>query len=1088
MTLSSQLGGAVAETCLPMDQCNACTRQGLPILPLRQALVPRSSEESGALSNTRKGLRTLRAGYLYVLLDQQTWQAYQVTPDGYLRQFNPYAPPAANETLLCDACTSANHDAPASFLNIDTRKYTNACLAFASDPWPRSVLDAYKDNIAPERFRNLDLRTARDNPDLIEDALVMTAESPRVDQEVHEYQRQQAVGGLDKVHGFHSRFTRVRTLKDFLRNTVDQQALNQGVLALVLDDTVGLVQQYNYMRNGWIEARQRHIEEPMRAYKHQTSDLLIAIRNMHPIWAEQQTASFEPMTGDGPPIFGIPEVERQHAIQQKIRNYDASLEKRYSEADRASFEKNDHRELENYQHYIDWCGKLYAELCRSAQFKRIEQHDYDGADFTSGLAYSQTMTLCLRGGVSEAPPLTGERLDGKASSPDNGPTTLLWVEWLNDPESPVYRAVLMRDKSLLAGLLPSFSTTDEIDWNDSEKLYSAVTKALTSEESSRYVQPYLQAGTAQLLGALNAASARLQPLLGPGVARAVSRLNSASQLLYNGIHLTELKIQMKLSEYYALQCEQLRNLQSRASEAIRRSGKDVKAAMGKVNHEAQKVHRKVVPLIRTGLLSLAVLDPKVANQLITISVWVEGEVDKLRQDLMRKAELGVDRVGSSAHHLLQEITIGVGSLDPRARTTLRGLMVSAEGTANWVRTGFTGLQGVAGSGQLLLALGGFYLLNDSMKKNFEEVERALGDKAPEAKLALYGATLGVLAGGVEVVGIALEAGAGRVQQMGGLSTRAAASANASFRAGQMLARAGAVVGAVTGLFDATQAGMAATRTSKSGDQSAASLYKLSAAFYGAGAIVGITAAVYGATALMGPMGIAILLGMAGYGFYQWARSEESTPLERWARRCVFGFADETPKVHWNQPEHAPVAIAELNAATFGVEADVRFRLRLTAGQSYHRGGSTGGAGTLAQEARLEYRLVLPCFHPERSDYQWTLRLLREGDNPATGETGEVAARGNLIAPSVPSTTIDDAKPAREMDYQIEHGTPTVNIRGATLSNKNALQVVDISGALVLKPQKRRQRIEGAILSLTYWPDRTVPEGYAALTLTTYSNL
>jgi len=54
-----------------------------------------------------------------------------------------------------------------------------------------------------------------------------------------------------------------------------------------------------------------------------------------------------------------------------------------------------------------------------------------------------------------------------------------------------------------------------------------------------------------------------------------------------------------------------------------------------------------------------------------------------------------------------------------------------------------------------------------MKENFEEVERALGDKAPEAKLALYGATLGVLAGGVEVVGIALEAGAGRVQQMGG---------------------------------------------------------------------------------------------------------------------------------------------------------------------------------------------------------------------------------------------------------------------------------------------------------------------------------
>lgn len=82
MTLSSQLGNAVVETCLPLDQCNACTRQGLPILPLRKALVPRAGEDTGAMSNSRMGLRTLRAGYLYVLLDQQTWQAYQVTPDG----------------------------------------------------------------------------------------------------------------------------------------------------------------------------------------------------------------------------------------------------------------------------------------------------------------------------------------------------------------------------------------------------------------------------------------------------------------------------------------------------------------------------------------------------------------------------------------------------------------------------------------------------------------------------------------------------------------------------------------------------------------------------------------------------------------------------------------------------------------------------------------------------------------------------------------------------------------------------------------------------------------------------------------------
>lgn len=1088
MTLSSQLENTAVETCLPLDQCNACTRQGLPILPLRKALVPRASEDTGAMSNSRMGLRTLRAGYLYVLLDEQTWQAYQVTPDGYLRQFNPDAPPAANETPLCDACTSAGHDAPASFLNIDIRKYTHAWLAFASDPWPRSVLDAYKKSTAAGRFRKLDVRAARDAPDSIEDALLMTATEPRVDQQVHEYQRYEAVGDLDKVHGFHSRVTRVGALKNYLRQTIDQQRLQQGVLALVLDDTVGLIQQYNYLRNGWIEARQRYIEDPMRTYKRQTSDLLLAIREMHPVWAEQQTASFAPMTGDAPPVFGDPEVERQRVIKEKVRKYNASLEKRYSEADRASFEKDFQRELANYQHYIDWCGRQYAELCHGAPFKHIEEHDYDGTDFTSGVAYSLTMTMCLRGGISEAPLIDQQSTDEKASFSDKDPTAKLWLEWLKNPQSPIYRSILTRDESLLAGLLPSFSVTGETDWNDSEKLYSAVTKALTSDEFNRYVQPRIQTAMAQLLGALNAASARLQPRLGPGVVRVVSRLNSASQLLYNGVHLTQLKIQMKLSEYYALQSEYLRKAQSRASEAIRLGEKSAKANVDKVNHKFQKVQRKVVPLIRTGLLSMAVLDPKIANQLITVSVWVEGEADNLRRDLMRNTEQSIGRAGASAQHMLQEVTVGVGSLDPKARATLRGLMVSTTVAANWVRAGFTGLRGVAGSGQLLLALGGFYLLNDSMKKNFEEAERALGDKAPEARLALYGATLGVLAAGMEVIGIALEAGAGRIQHAAGLPARVTASAKATYRAGQIIARAGAVIGAVTGLFDATQAGMAAIRTSKSGDQSAASLYKLSARFSGAGAIVGITAAAYGATALIGPMGLAILLGLAGYGFFQWAKSEESTPLERWARRCVFGYANETPKIHWNQPEHAPVAIAELNAATFNVEADVRFRLRLIAGQSQHRGGSTGGAGTLAQEERLEYRLVLPCFHPEHSNYQWTLRILREGDNPNTDGVGEVAASGNLVAPTVPLTANEAARSTRNVNYQAEPGTPTVKTRSAMSPISNALQVVDISGALVFKPVERRLRVEAAILSLTYWPDRNIPEGYAALTLTTYSNL
>jgi hypothetical protein len=210
---------------------------------------------------------------------------------------------------------------------------------------------------------------------------------------------------------------------------------------------------------------------------------------------------------------------------------------------------------------------------------------------------------------------------------------------------------------------------------------------------------------------------------------------------------------------------------------------------------------------------------------------------------------------------------------------------------------------------------------------------------------------------------------------------AGSSAKATFRAGQILTRTGAVIGAVTGLFDAAQAGMAASRTMKAGDS-----------------------------------------------------------------------------------------------------------LRLIAGQSHHRGGSTGGAGTLAQEERLEYRLVLPCFHPEHSNYQWTLRILLEGDNPNTEGVGEVAASGNLDVPTVPLMANEAAKSPRNVSYQAEPGTPTVKTRSAMSPISSALQVVDISGALVFKPIERRQRVEAAILTPTYWPDRNISEGYAGLTLTTYSNL
>lgn len=1115
MTVGTQLNIAISETAVSTDRCKACQRKGLPILPLRHALVPRSRDEQTrpdtVQTDTRMGLRTLRAGYLYVLLDRSIWQAYQVTPDGYLRQFNPYEPAPANEAALSDACVSAHHDGPASFLNIDTDKHTTAWLAFASDPWPASVLDGYKAGRAPERFQKLDLASARDNPASV--GLAMNTENLQVDKQVYEYQAHKTAASsavlalnppvkdwrfyehsqqvhtpsFSSVYGFYSRVHRVGALKGFVIGAIATHKLQQGVLAFVLDDTFGLVQEYNGLRNGWIETRQQWMNEPERAYKYQTSQLLLAIRVVNRETADNQTPpAVEPVSGDGPPDFSSPEVQRERLVRQRTLSANEALEERYDEQARALFHRLYEEEWANYQRYIDQSAHAYAAACRSQQFVRIEQHDYDGANRPSGLAYCQTMARCLEGGISEAPPPQDEDLRTQNPPADTGPTASLWSDWLKNPQSPVYRALLVRDKRLLADLLPSFDAeTDEIEWNDTEKLYSTVVALIGSDEFKHSVRPHLQLAIAQLLGALNSAGARLQPVLSPGVARVVSRLNSAVQLLYNGVHLTQLKVTMTLGQYYALQSKYLRSLQQKAADAIDRTWESAKDKLGEIDHEARQARKQVRPIIQNGLLSLAVLNPKIADHAVTISVWVEGKVTELQDTLMRQANLGVDHLGRRAHTLLVNVTVGLGTLDPQTRKLLQGLKTSTQQAAHWVRTGFTGLRGVAASSELLLAIGGLYFASDSLKKNIEEAEKAIGDKSDEARLALYGSSLGVLGGGIEVVGIALEKGAEQAQKIGGLSARASAAAKATAHAGNIVIRVGGSISAVSGLYDATQAGFAASRSSKGGDATAASRYVFSATVSGIGAGFGIWAAATGATALLGPLGIALLLGLAGYALFKWAEGEESTALERWTRRCYFGYHNETPPIHWDKPEHAAMAIAELNAATMGVEAGVNFSLRLVETDSP---GNMGKSSAILKR-QLEYRLVLPLFDAERSAYRWSLTVHRHGDGAVDQYTGgEVVAQGNLNPPGLATpaskrqTALAVPKLPKKPDYQANSATPTLNIRTVTSADARTLQVKDIKGAIQLLPDSRRHNIEAATLSLTYWPNRDILDAYAELTI------
>ncbi|MFF7063720.1 T6SS effector BTH_I2691 family protein [Pseudomonas sp. NPDC008258] len=1077
MTISQTIAIALAEAALPHDQCMACERQSLPILPLRRALVPDTRPQclttvAGSLHiSVKLGVRTLRMGYLYVLLDQQVWHAYEVSEQGHLRRFNPYEPSDGLPASLPEKCTNENHDIPSSFLNIDTDRYGSAWLAFSSDPWPASVLNAYKKGQAPaHRFEGVDLTQARNTPELI--GIAMTPDNLQVDKEVFEY-AQRGCSPFDSAHGFHTRWLRRFALKGYLVNAMNRHKLENGVLAVVLDDTVGLIQEFNHQRLNWVVKRQVWREDPMRAYQLQTSQILQVIRATHREWAAQKVPSLEPMTGDGPPVFTDPAVERQWLVERAQLESDERLEERYDEPKRAAFQAEYEQQEAEFQGYIDRNARAYAAMFDTPMFKVAEQYDYDGDHRESGVAYAKTMALCLGGGITEAVV--------PDAAPAAGTSETLWLKWLQDPDSPPYRALLMRDRALLAGLLPSFSAVDAINWNDSDKLYAMLSKIIASDDAGLRMRNTLKQAIAETQGALNAASQRLAPRLPSGIQNAVRQLNSATQYLYNGVHLIELEVKMKLGEYYALQSAHLRELQHKANASIAEARDRMHRNIDDIDIHSTKAWNKVRPIMQHGLMSLAVLDSRFAHTMISVTVWVEGTAEEVRGRLLEEANMKVTQASSAAQIALVDISVAAGTLEANARRVLQGMRITSQQAAQLVRAGFSGLRGMAGSWELLLAIGGLYLQHDSLAKNTDKAETEVGPKAKEAMITLNGVKLGILGGGIELLGLTLRSSAEHIQRMRNFSPATESKMANLAKIGHVAVRVGAVISAGAGIFDVAHAKTASGRATAAGDDRASEIYVYAGSF----AVFGIAAAVTAIfkPLILGALGLAIVFGLSAYALSQWAETKESKPLERWARRCYFGKANEIPATHWNSPEQADLAIAELNAAVMGMIASLNIE---TNALDSLLGSRLVGSIGFPIEQRVKYQLIIPGYAEGLSGYQWELKIHRhEDENLSDAASGQVVVGGTHNAPPEFRTRAkkQSTEPTPSRNPDVDTSSITQNESNHEVTTPDGVaHIKRVFGEFDLTPQTGFPKVLAVSISLVFWPDKNIASAYAQITL------
>lgn len=1030
---------ATGETCpVPIDLCATCQRSGLPILPLRAAYAPQPwhtrllpltrGSEVEAVPMRLDQPRILRQGYLYVLLDHREWQAYEISAEGALSRFRPYQMPREEPRPLCEACIREDHDMPAAFINIDTRKYSTAWLAIANDPWPEAVLDSYlrggtvEGVNLDERFHRLDLKAARNDPASV--GIAMSENDPQL-QQVLEY-AQNIPGDFHSVHGFYGRQHRLRAMKGHLRNIIQEHELANGVLALVLPDPIGVVQELNAQRLLRHQAMQQWCAEPKRSFEYFTSEALLAIRG-HQLeiarlnakkraedadrWRQEQNKN--PVLNPNLPVLDIEaETARVAPIwQAKARQ---RLEERYDEPARETFEAGYQHTLAGWQQVIDDVAEHYERQYQGAAYQRAALHDYSVTDQRSTALFIRMMQTCLAGGPTE------RSVDGPP-----GPTLRLWKTLLENRDSLLYQALTARDRQLFGEL------HDALAGDEFTRVYHGIKTFITTQQAKDLMTAPVQDAIGQLLSAGATASSRLGNQASENTRALLGYLHRGALLRYYGVEVTRITVSLKVGEYLTLLNEVLQESTDRF--------------MTRLDQQFRKpAQRKVRAMLLSNTLSAAV--PGTPGKLVAVTLWTMESADALKTRL-NKLSAGVgDGIGDA----LRSVTIGTEALQGSMGNLARHVTLNADVSAQLARESMRNMRnaavaGTPGASTMGLGLISLWFQQDSLRRSYESLLDTLGDKHPEATAAVMSASLGVMGAGVEVVG-------GAIQMVRPDLSMPTGSAGKTVGVGARIVQYGGALVALASALEGLQYAFAAGRTHIAGDVTSRNTYVFATLIAAGSAGLGVAGSFAPAAIALIPLGLSVLLGLAALGLAIWAKKKESQPLELWARHSLWGLSKEHRR--WTTPEDMDTAIGELNAALLGLTADVRMIVKAEQASGLPIGDAVP-AGLF-----LDYRLVLPGYKADVSSYEWALQVYRP--NQALGETIASGRSGGTNGPLPPPVTW------KSPGYRPETTAPVIT---------HDAQALEIGGSISFFGVLEINAFE---LKVSYWSDKNDDSGFARL--------
>ncbi|MFJ4457617.1 T6SS effector BTH_I2691 family protein [Pseudomonas sp. NPDC089392] len=1027
--------------------CNACGRSGLPILLLREAYAPRPdtgrpyrlAEDSEIIFHPMHTdqLRLLRQGYVYVLLDKEIWQAYEVAAEGTLQRFPVSQMPLGPPRSLPKWCATEGHDVIASFININTLLYRKAWIAFANDPWPRAVLDRYRKGIADgdpgtlARFVEVDLDTARNDPASI--GIAMTDSFRFGMENVLEFSTFSSAR-FASVHGFYSRFGRWTETNNHVRNVIAQEQLPNGVLALTLPDPVGMVMELNAQRTGWVHAMQEWRAQPQRHFEYFTSQALLGIQELHAATAAAQGAedaqreatqveqwNNSPIAAKAylPPLDIDAQSERN--IARKQQEARERLEQRYDESARAAFQADYDRELKNWQSMIDQVGDLYARHYAKRAFQQIGYFDYDARDPVSVEYFIQMMAACLAGGPTEALPQEGQPL---------GMTQHIWQQLLEDERSLLYQALLARNQKLMQEAIVALAG------DDFGKVYDIIKGIAGTADGQLLMIKPIQDAIGQLLAATNSAGNALSEHLSERSKTLIGHAHRSAFALFAGQQVTPLRVSLTLGEYMSLLNEAL---QARTDAFLQQIDKQFRDPVG----------RKVRAMVLSGAINIAA--PGNRNQIIEVVLWAFESAESLQARLAQFREGAASGIGA----LVRSVAIGAGTLGTQVAGGLKVSSMAAQSVASGAMRSLRDGAASGASAGLLFALGGLWFHQDSLGKNYRALQETHPEN-PEALAAIWSSSLGLLGTSVEAAGLVVALVRPQIPRPGTVTT---------ISLGSKIARYGAAITALAGAMDTVQYLNALVRTNRQGDTASTFRYMGAAGAAAFSAGFGVYAALF-ASSLLSPVGFAIILGLVAYTLAMDAKNQESSLLELWSRHSRWG----TPEEHrrWLNPQDLDAAIGALNAAALGIQVHTSIETRL---QSSHTAQMPNQTGALLSDGNvvpagfyLDVHIRLPNFDTEVAHYKWHLTIVPAGRNRQPSHLA-----GNSSLPGKVEYTPGETKSI----------FTNPEILSDHIHSKTTDRALHISGSFPLLENHSMECIE---VTLTYWPDRHDQSGHAKVSI------